>query len=105
MATYKVGGRLTRGFCGCGRPMSPKQRDDQGRMHWRNRCWKCMKTARASKKDKCNWCGYVAKNKGELQVDHIDRNPSNNDESNLQTLCGQCHIKKTIIERGLDKND
>ena len=29
-----------------------------------------------------------------LQVDHIDGNPSNNDPSNKQTLCANCHIYK-----------
>ena len=33
----------------------------------------------------------------QLEVDHIDGNPSNNDENNLQTLCGCCHKYKTII--------
>lgn len=33
-----------------------------------------------------------------LQVDHIDGNPSNNDPSNKQTLCANCHRYKTFIE-------
>jgi cytochrome c2 len=33
----------------------------------------------------------------QLEVDHIDGDPSNNDESNLQTLCACCHKYKTII--------
>lgn len=105
MANYKIGGRLVRGFCNCGRPMAKKGIDEQGRMHYRNRCYKCMTNARKTKKDKCSWCGYVAENKGELHVDHIDRDPSNNNEENLQTLCVQCHLKKTIIERELDRQN
>lgn len=105
MANYKIGGRLVRGFCNCGRPMAKKGSDEQGRMHYRNRCYKCMRNARKTKKDKCSWCGYVAENKGELHVDHIDRDPSNNNEENLQTLCVQCHLKKTIIERELDRQN
>ena len=34
-----------------------------------------------------------------LQVDHIDGNPSNNDITNLQTLCACCHVYKTLINR------
>lgn len=34
---------------------------------------------------------------GQLQVDHIDGNPSNNHPSNLQTLCANCHIYKGHI--------
>ena len=33
----------------------------------------------------------------QLEVDHIDGNPSNNDESNCQTLCGCCHTYKTMM--------
>jgi hypothetical protein len=33
----------------------------------------------------------------QLEVDHIDGDPSNNDSKNLQTLCGCCHKYKTII--------
>lgn len=35
---------------------------------------------------------------GMLDVDHIDGNPFNNSESNLQTLCKCCHAYKTNIE-------
>lgn len=34
---------------------------------------------------------------GILQVDHIDGNPSNNDPSNLQTLCANCHAHKSNL--------
>lgn len=99
MPDYKIGGRLVRGFCGCGRPMAVKQVDDQGRTHYRNRCWKCIRQARATKKDKCSWCGAVFDDPKYLHVDHKDNNPSNNHEDNLQTLCVQCHLKKTIINK------
>lgn len=34
------------------------------------------------------------------QVDHIDGNDANNDPSNFQTLCLECHGKKTILQSG-----
>ena len=34
---------------------------------------------------------------GILQVDHIDGNPINNDLSNLQTLCANCHTLKSHL--------
>ena len=40
-------------------------------------------------------CTYEINHSAQLQVDHIDGNPSNNDPSNLQTLCSNCHIYKT----------
>ena len=36
---------------------------------------------------------------GMLQVDHIDGDPSNNVDKNLQTLCACCHAYKTNKER------
>lgn len=35
----------------------------------------------------------------QLEVDHIDGNPSNNHGDNLQTLCGCCHTYKTLKEK------
>jgi hypothetical protein len=35
----------------------------------------------------------------QLDVDHIDGNPRNDVEENLQTLCKCCHTLKTIIEK------
>lgn len=34
---------------------------------------------------------------GQLDVDHIDGNPTNQTEENLQTLCKNCHSYKTMI--------
>lgn len=33
----------------------------------------------------------------QLEVDHINGNPSDNDPNNLQTLCGCCHTYKSFI--------
>lgn len=33
----------------------------------------------------------------QLEVDHKNGNPSDNDPENLQTLCGCCHTYKTMI--------
>lgn len=33
----------------------------------------------------------------QLDVDHIDGNPANNDPDNLQTLCQCCHKYKTLV--------
>lgn len=40
-------------------------------------------------------CRVKIRHPAQLQVDHIDGNPSNNDPKNLQTLCANCHIFKT----------
>jgi len=52
---------------------------------------------------RCNDCGKViGEVKGRLvwfDYDHIDGNPSNNDPSNCQALCKNCHQHKTERER------
>lgn len=50
---------------------------------------------RKHKKLACESCDFVAEHKCQLDVDHIDGNHKNNDVSNLQTLCANCHRLKT----------
>ena len=54
---------------------------------------------REYKKTYCEYCGFVAVDKRQLDVDHIDGNHSNNNENNLQTLCANCHRLKTKLNR------
>jgi hypothetical protein len=44
-------------------------------------------------------CTSTITHKCMLHGDHIDGNPSNNDESNIQTLCLCCHAFKTITHK------
>lgn len=46
-------------------------------------------------KDRCERCGFVPEHPCQLDVDHIDGNNGNNDPSNYQTLCANCHRLKT----------
>jgi hypothetical protein len=48
-----------------------------------------------NKKDYCESCGFIAEHRSQLDVDHIDGNHNNNDMTNLQTLCANCHRLKT----------
>lgn len=57
---------------------------------------------RLEKKDYCEKC-LVKYHKCQLDVDHIDNNHENNDPSNLQTLCANCHRLKTFLALALDK--
>ena len=65
--------------------MEYKRRSKRYRPHTKN------------KKDYCEKCGFVAIHKSQLDVDHIDGNRLNNNQSNLQTLCANCHRLKTYM--------
>lgn len=53
------------------------------------------------KKNYCETCGFIPKHSCQLDVDHIDGDSSNNDESNLQTLCANCHRLKTYTDKNI----
>jgi HNH endonuclease len=39
----------------------------------------------------CSRCGFIPENKKQLDVHHKDHNHENNEVTNLQTLCANCH--------------
>jgi 5-methylcytosine-specific restriction endonuclease McrA len=53
----------------------------------------------AHKAPHCASCGFVALDPCQLDLDHIDGNNKNNELSNLQTLCANCHRLKTKLNR------
>lgn len=58
---------------------------------------------KAFKKDHCEKCGFVAKHLCQLDVDHIDGDSANDDPTNLQTLCANCHRLKTYLNKDFKK--
>lgn len=52
-----------------------------------------------NKKHYCDFCGFVAVDLCQLDVDHIDGDHENNSTDNLQTLCANCHRLKTKLNR------
>ncbi len=50
------------------------------------------------KKDTCEDCGFIPTHPCQLDVDHIDGDKTNDDISNLKTLCANCHRLKTYLQ-------
>jgi len=57
---------------------------------------KYRRSYRQFKKDACDECGFKAKHPIQLDCHHMDSNHNNNAESNIQTLCANCHRLKHI---------
>lgn len=86
-----MSGSRTRKLCGCGNLTAIKEIAPDGTRRYRTNCEPCRIKARKQRKGSCDNCGGT----NGLQIDHIDSNRSNNDPSNLQTLCNYCHIIKS----------
>lgn len=65
----------------------------------RKRRYKKMRPYLSAKKDYCENCNFKAIHSSQLDVDHIDGDRNNNDKSNLQTLCSNCHRLKTYLNK------
>lgn len=74
-----------------------------GKRYLRKWCRSCLKEQEKPylkyRKTRCDFCGFVAVDKCQLDIDHIDGNHRNNQPENLQTLCANCHRLKTFIQR------
>ena len=78
------------GVCATCGPVDLRRKGDRylckpGQARWNGR------PHRAYKGDECARCGFVAEDPCQLDVHHLDENHRNNDPSNLQTLCANCH--------------
>jgi hypothetical protein len=51
--------------------------------------------------DRCQRCGFAPEHPCQLDIDHRDGNHKNDDPTNLQTLCANCHRLKTLVDRQL----
>ena len=54
-------------------------------------------------KSKCELCGFIPIHYCQLDIDHIDGNCNNNNPSNLQILCANCHRLKTFLNKDWER--
>lgn len=88
-------GSLVRGMCPCGNKAVSTGISPSGKQQFRTRCRTCIRKAQALRKDFCEKCFKKWTGGIKFDTDHIDGNPSNNDPSNVQTLCRPCHAEKS----------
>jgi len=80
--------------------------DDITYIRYRPTCSSCAKQSmghRKHKKQQCEKCGFVPQHMCQLDIHHINGIHSDNTESNLQTLCANCHRLETHLS--LRKHD
>lgn len=88
--TDQIKANTTRPRCLCGNLVASK-----GAGKYRKTCYKCHMTGKRFKLDHCERCGFIPEDLVQLDIDHINGDRTNNDSSNLQTLCANCHRLKT----------
>jgi 5-methylcytosine-specific restriction endonuclease McrA len=88
---------MDRPLCKCGNVKEMNGRRKNGSIIYRSACASCRKMGLKLKGSNCERCGFVPEDMVQLDVDHIDGDRSNNEPSNLQTLCANCHRLKTKI--------
>ena len=82
------------------RPLARTEINEQVRRRQRSRFlptwsaqWKAIRKAALEREPLCRQCGAPAN-----EVDHINRDTSNNLPDNLAALCKPCHTSKTVWE-------
>lgn len=96
---------MNRPLCGCGNYRESQGLSKAGNRIYRARCTTCRKKGRRAKADHCQLCNFIPVDSIQLDIDHIDGNPSNNNPENLQTLCANCHRLKTKLNNDWKKHE
>ena len=62
------------------------------RGRYSHRCYQCHhRPWIRDKKNFCELCGFIAHDKIQLDIHHLDGNHKNNNQENLMTICANCH--------------
>lgn len=94
-------GGLFRPTCrSCERKRFPSSKESK-----RNKRIKETRPYLLHRKNSCERCGFIPEHECQLDVDHIDGNHKNNEVSNLQTLCANCHRLKTYTNKDWTHNN
>ena len=87
------------------------------KIYYRKKCDSCIRKSNSStistpawqrsgytKRNSCEMCGFNAQHPYQLDVHYVDGNMSNNNTSNLKTVCANCnrllHVKKQGWRQG-----
>ena len=83
--------------CECGNLVEKIGTLKNGNLSWGKICRSCRGRYRYGilKGKECSECGFVAKVSPQLEIDHINGDRTNNDHSNLRTVCCNCHALKS----------
>lgn len=85
----------------------PNGRSVAGFQKWHKYCVDCAKAVYnpnfgylMAKKKFCEICGFVAKDKCQLDVIYIDNNTKNKTDNNLKTVCANCNrLNKKVAKQ------
>jgi hypothetical protein len=97
--TGKARGRVVRSLCQCGNLQRFVGYNYKGEKVYGLVCETCKKVGRRTKGPCCEMCGFIPKHPCQLDVDHKNGNPADNDPNNTQTLCSNCHRLKTYTNQ------
>lgn len=78
-----------------------KKAKQKHRRPYDKRSWRDgIRPAKLRSNPLCEHCEKEGRITPATEVDHIDGDNTNNEPSNLQSLCKPCHSRKTVKENG-----